>query len=159
MRLNYLLPCCSRLVRPYGGGGPGEAEAGGGAGPGGCVPEPMAPLQYPLYKQQLAATAAHHYPGSPRFTPRAAGGLGHPPPPEPRQPMVRSYDDADIVRRSDNSVVVHSAHAQTHATETLPRLKVKPVAKIIASTRARPEPQEAGAEQDWEQVGVAAANC
>ena len=157
MRLNYQLPCCSRLVRPYGGGGPGEAEAGGGAGPGGCVPEPMAPLQYPLYKQQLAATAAHHYPGSPRFTPRAAGGLG--PPPEPRQPMVRSYDDADIVRRSDNSVVVHSAHAQTHATETLPRLKVKPVAKIIASTRARPEPQEAGAEQDWEQVGVAAANC
>ena len=30
------------------------------------IPEPMAPLQYPLYKQSLGVAPAH-YPGSPRY--------------------------------------------------------------------------------------------
>jgi len=102
------------------------------------MPEPMPPLQYPLYKQSLGAP----YPGSPRFTPRASGGLGHPPEPSSYR-MMRSYDDADILRRSDNSILVHEIPNQSakHPTggETLPRLKgtikPKPVAKIIANTR------------------------
>lgn len=102
------------------------------------MPEPMPPLQYPLYKQSLGAP----YPGSPRFTPRASGGLGHPPEPSSYR-MMRSYDDADILRRSDNSILVHDIPNQSakHPTggETLPRLKgtikPKPVAKIIANTR------------------------
>jgi len=102
------------------------------------MPEPMPPLQYPLYKQTLGAP----YPGSPRFTPRASGGLGHPPEPSSYR-MMRSYDDADILRRSDNSILVHEIPSQAakHPTggETLPRLKgtikPKPVAKIIANTR------------------------
>jgi len=92
------------------------------------LPPPMPPLQYPLY------------PGSPRFTPRAAGGLGHPPEPSPLR-MMRSYDDADILRHTDHSVLVHAVPPL--GGETLPRLKAsqrpRPVAKIIASTRESQE--------------------
>ena len=97
-----------------------------------------------------------------RFTPRAAGGLGHPPEPGAGYRMMRSYDDADIVRRSDNSVLVHSeAGGQRQQGETLPRLKggagslkTKPVAKIIASTRSVSR-QETGGDiemADWDEV-------
>lgn len=99
-----------------------------------------------------------------RFTPRAAGGLGHPPEPGAGYRMMRSYDDADIVRRSDNSVLVHSeAGGQRQQGETLPRLKggagslkTKPVAKIIASTRSVSR-QETGGDiemADWDEVNV-----
>ena len=80
------------------------------------------------------------YPGSPRFTPRAAGGLGHPPEPSPLR-MMRSYDDADILQHNDHSVLVHQAPPL--GGETLPRLKTsqrpRPVAKIIASSRESEE--------------------
>ena len=75
--------------------------------------------------------------------------------------MMRSYDDADIVRRSDNSILVHdSGHdqrvvaGQPGGHETLPRLKgtssikVKPVAKIIANTRSNNTDND----NDWEEV-------
>ena len=75
--------------------------------------------------------------------------------------MMRSYDDADIVRRSDNSVLVHSeAGGQRQQGETLPRLKggagmkTKPVAKIIASSRSVSR-QETGGDielADWDEV-------
>jgi hypothetical protein len=87
------------------------------------IPEPMPPLQYPFFhhpssnsggvgvfqpsyhQQQLPPSG---YPGSPRFTPRAAGGLGAPPSPSPWR-MLRSYDDADILRHADHSVLIHEA--------------------------------------------------
>ena len=120
------------------------------------MPEPMPPLQYPLYKQTLGGP----YPGSPRFTPRAAGGIGHPPEPSTYR-MMRSYDDADILRRSDNSILVHEIppnQPTKHPTggETLPRLKgtikPKPVAKIIANTR-NPMQMNQDEGQNWEEVG------
>ena len=118
------------------------------------MPDPMPPLQYPLYKQSLGAP----YPGSPRFTPRASGGLGHPPEPSSYR-MMRSYDDADILRRSDNSILVHEIPKQStkHPTggETLPRLKgtmkPKPVAKIIANTRNTMQMNQDEI-QSWEEV-------
>ena len=100
-----------------------------------------------------------------RFTPRASGGLGHPPDPGAQYRMMRSYDDADIVRRVDNSILVHDsghevtsgqqrvAAGQPGGHETLPRLKGtngmkgKPVAKIIASTRTNPAENDI----DWEE--------
>ena len=122
------------------------------------VPEPMAPLQYPLYKQSLGVVGPQ-YPGSPRFTPRASGGLGHPPEPQSQYRMMRSYDDADIVRRSDNSILVHEAgNSRLHmGGETLPRLKAgnlkpKPVAKIIANTRNTVSQEDI--DRDWEEVQV-----
>ena len=128
------------------------------------VPEPMAPLQYPLYKQSLGVVGAggpHQYPGSPRFTPRASGGLGHPPEPQSQYRMMRSYDDADIVRRSDNSVLLHeAANSRAHmGGETLPRLKtggmkVKPVAKIIANSRNNVTISQEEINRDWEEVQV-----
>ena len=77
--------------------------------------------------------------------------------------MMRSYDDADIVRRSDNSVLVHSeAGGQPRQQgETLPRLKggaggmkTKPVAKIIASARSvsRQETGGEGEGAEWDEV-------
>jgi len=120
------------------------------------MPEPMPPLQYPLYKQTLGGP----YPGSPRFTPRAAGGIGHPPEPSTYR-MMRSYDDADILRRSDNSILVHEIppnQPTKHPTggETLPRLKgtikPKPVAKIIANTR-NPMQMNQDEGQNWEEKG------
>ena len=98
-----------------------------------------------------------------RFTPRASGGLGHPPEPGAGYRMMRSYDDADIVRRSDNSVLVHSeAGGQHRQGETLPRLKggggikTKPVAKIIASARSVSRQEntgDAGEMAEWDEVG------
>lgn len=77
--------------------------------------------------------------------------------------MMRSYDDADIVRRSDNSVLVHSeAGGQHRQGETLPRLKggggikTKPVAKIIASARSVSRQEttgDAGEMAEWDEVG------
>ena len=132
----------------------GEAETPG-------VPEPMAPLQYPLYKQSLGVVGGAPYPGSPRFTPRASGGLGHPPEPGAQYRMMRSYDDADIVRRSDNSILVHeAATSRAHmGGETLPRLKAgnlkpKPVAKIIANTRSNVTISQEEINRDWEEVQV-----
>ena len=130
-----------------------------------AVPEPMAPLQYPvpLYKQSLGVVGAGApaYPGSPRFTPRASGGLGHPPDPQAQYRMMRSYDDADIVRRSDNSILVHeAANSRAHmGGETLPRLKAgnlkpKPVAKIIANTRNNVTLSQEEINRDWEEVQV-----
>ena len=98
-----------------------------------------------------------------RFTPRASGGLGHPPEPGAGFRMMRSYDDADIVRRSDNSVLVHSeaGGAPRQQGETLPRLKggaggmkTKPVAKIIASYRSvsRQETGGEGEVAEWDEV-------
>ena len=117
------------------------------------LPPPMPPLQYPLYHPSLRADPLL-YPGSPRFTPRAAGGIGHPPEPSPYR-MLRSYDDADILRsHSDHSVLVHP----TPGGETLPRLKTsgqrpRPVAKIIASTRESQERLQDGEDivgcEDW----------
>ena len=127
------------------------------------VPEPMAPLQYPLYKQSLGVVGpvGTQYPGSPRFTPRASGGLGHPPEPGAQYRMMRSYDDADIVRRSDNSILVHeAATSRAHmGGETLPRLKAgnlkpKPVAKIIANTRSNVTISQEEINRDWEEVQV-----
>ena len=99
-----------------------------------------------------------------RFTPRASGGLGHPPDPGAGYRMMRSYDDADIVRRSDNSVLVHSeAGAPRQQGETLPRLKggggikTKPVAKIIASSRSVSRQEmggETGEAGDWDEVNI-----
>ena len=123
------------------------------------VPEPMPPLQYPLYKHSLGVVGTQ-YPGSPRFTPRASGGLGHPPEPSQYR-MMRSYDDADIVRRSDNSILVHeAANSRAHiGGETLPRLKTgnlkpKPVAKIIANTRSNVTISQEDIDRDWEEVQV-----
>ena len=123
------------------------------------VPEPMPPLQYPLYKHSLGVVGTQ-YPGSPRFTPRASGGLGHPPEPSQYR-MMRSYDDADIVRRSDNSILVHeAANSRAHiGGETLPRLKTgnlkpKPVAKIIANTRSNVTISQEEINRDWEEVQV-----
>ena len=80
--------------------------------------------------------------------------------------MMRSYDDADIVRRSDNSILVHdSGHdpdqrvvaGQPGGHETLPRLKgtsnmkAKPVAMIIANSRTNPA---ADNDIDWDEVRV-----
>ena len=125
------------------------------------VPEPMAPLQYPLYKQSLGVAGPQFPPGSPRFTPRAAGGLGHPPQPQSQYRMMRSYDDADIVRRSDNSILLHeAANSRPHmGGETLPRLKTgtlkpKPVAKIIANTRSNVTLSQEDIDRDWEEVQV-----
>ena len=97
-----------------------------------------------------------------RFTPRASGGLGHPPDPGAQYRMMRSYDDADIARRSDNSILVHdSGHdqraGQPGGHETLPRLKgtsnmkAKPVAMIIANSRTNPA---ADNDIDWDEVRV-----
>ena len=59
-----------------------------------------------------------------RFLPRAAGGLGPPPSPSPWR-MMRSYDDADILRHADHSVLIHDAPRQTNnKSGTLPRHKV-----------------------------------
>ena len=41
-------------------------DPGPGAAPGPGIPEPMAPLQYPLYKQSLTGLSPAQYPGSPR---------------------------------------------------------------------------------------------
>ena len=116
------------------------------------LPPPMPPLQYPLYHQGLR-TEPPMYPGSPRFTPRAAGGLGHPPEPSPLR-MMRSYDDADILHHHDHSVLVHQAPPL--GGETLPRLKSsqrpRPVAKIIASSRESEErlhEEEISTLEDW----------
>jgi len=94
------------------------------------------------------------YPGSPRFTPRAAGGLGHPPEPSPLR-MMRSYDDADILHHHDHSVLVHQAPPLVGG-ETLPRLKSsqrpRPVAKIIASSREsqeRLQEEEISTLEEW----------
>ena len=73
--------------------------------------------------------------------------------------MMRSYDDADILRRSDNSILVHEIPKQStkHPTggETLPRLKgtmkPKPVAKIIANTRNTMQMNQDEI-QSWEEV-------
>ena len=73
--------------------------------------------------------------------------------------MMRSYDDADILRRSDNSILVHEIPNQSakHPTggETLPRLKgtikPKPVAKIIANTRNTMQLNQDEV-QNWEEV-------
>jgi hypothetical protein len=116
------------------------------------IPEPMPPLQYPFFhhpssnsgggvgvfqpsyhQQQLPPSGG--YPGSPRFTPRAAGGLGAPPSPSPWR-MLRSYDDADILRHADHSVLIHEAPRPPTAgragapavpgrSGTLPRPKVR----------------------------------
>lgn len=133
----------------------GKQQFGEGLDSPAQMPDPMPPLQYPsLY------TNAMQYPGSPRFTPRAAGGLGHPPDQEAVQPpgagrqdyrlMQRSYDDADILRHADHSVLIHNSTEQQGERGsmggTLPRLKgaagsggvtikQRPVAKIIANTR------------------------
>ena len=53
---------CSRALvsatpRPYGQARDSELSS---------VPEPMAPLQYPLYKQSLTGAGPAQYPGSPR---------------------------------------------------------------------------------------------
>ena len=53
---------CSRALvsatpRPYGQARDPELSS---------VPEPMAPLQYPLYKQSLTGAGPAQYPGSPR---------------------------------------------------------------------------------------------
>jgi len=116
------------------------------------LPPPMPPLQYPLYHQGLR-TEPPMYPGSPRFTPRAAGGLGHPPEPSPLR-MMRSYDDADILHHHDHSVLVHQAPPL--GGETLPRLKSsqrpRPVAKIIASSREsqeRLQEEEISTLEEW----------
>ena len=74
--------------------------------------------------------------------------------------MMRSYDDADILRRSDNSVLVHEVPAsRAGAGETLPRLKSsnikpKPVAKIIANSRSSGLQQLGGGEEGggWDEV-------
>jgi hypothetical protein len=83
------------------------------------VPEPMPPLQYPFFHHQNINVTFQQpysqqpqlppgvYPGSPRLTPRAAGGLGTPSPSPWR--MLRSYDDADILRHADHSVLIHEA--------------------------------------------------
>ncbi|XP_023341224.1 caskin-2 [Eurytemora carolleeae] len=111
------------------------------------IPDPMPPLQYPLYQTTFQGGTIPHqgganfqggYPGSPRFIPRAAGGLGHPPSPSPWR-MMRSYDDADILRHADHSVLIHDAPRSQNKSGTLPRpkgtIKPRPVAKIIAKTR------------------------
>ena len=54
---------------------------------------------------------------------RAAGGLGHPPSPSPWR-MMRSYDDADILRHADHSVLIHEAPRPQNKSGTLPRPKV-----------------------------------
>ena len=76
--------------------------------------------------------------------------------------MMRSYDDADIVRRSDNSILVHETPgSRGHVGgggETLPRLKgsnnlkPKPVAKIIANTRSNIPVNPDEIERDWDEV-------
>jgi hypothetical protein len=83
------------------------------------VPEPMPPLQYPFFHHQNINVTFQQqysqqqqlppgvYPGSPRLTPRAAGGLGTPSSSPWR--MLRSYDDADILRHADHSVLIHEA--------------------------------------------------
>jgi hypothetical protein len=117
------------------------------------IPEPMPPLQYPFFhhpssnsggvgvfqpsyhQQQQQHLPPSGYPGSPRFTPRAAGGLGAPPSPSPWR-MLRSYDDADILRHADHSVLIHEAPRPPPAgragapavpgrSGTLPRPKVR----------------------------------
>jgi len=105
------------------------------------IPDPMPPLQYPLYQTSFQGANTPFqggYPGSPRFTPRAAGGLGPPPAPSPWR-MLRSYDDADILRHADHSVLIHEAPRPQSKSGTLPRpkgtVKPRPVAKIIAKTR------------------------
>ena len=109
--------------------GGGHSCGGGGSDdhlPTG-IPEPMPPLQYPFFhhqnstggggvnssafqqypQQQQPQLPPGGYPGSPRFTPRAIGGLGTPSPSPWR--MLRSYDDADILRHADHSVLIHEA--------------------------------------------------
>ena len=95
------------------------------------VPEPMAPLSYPLY--QASFSPARRLPaGSPRLNLR--------PPPPSWAPGSRSYDDADIVQQAEQSVVIHEAPRPAPlGGGTLPRprgtVKPRPVAKIIAKTR------------------------
>ena len=79
---------------------------------------------------------------------------------------MRSYDDADILRRSDNSILVHEIPSQAakHPTggETLPRLKgtikPKPVAKIIANTRNTMQLNQEEP-QSWEEVNLEDLKC
>ena len=74
--------------------------------------------------------------------------------------MMRSYDDADIVRRSDNSILVHESPGARVMSggETLPRLKgtnnmkAKPVAKIIANTRNNIPINAEEIDRDWDEV-------
>jgi len=113
------------------------------------MPEPMPPIQYPsIFTHQL------QYPGSPRCNPR--GIQMQQPPPQGQQQtqqqqqlqnyrlMQRSYDDADILRHADHSVLIHNSCDQQSNTAarggTLPRLKglsvtQRPVARVTANTR------------------------
>ena len=55
-------PLVSAPPRTFGPRDP--CDRGQATGPG--IPEPMAPLQYPLYKQSLTGLSPAQYPGSPR---------------------------------------------------------------------------------------------
>jgi hypothetical protein len=130
------------------------------------IPEPMPPLQYPFFHHPSSNSGGgvgvfqpsyHHpqqqqlppsgYPGSPRFTPRAAGGLGAPPSPSPWR-MLRSYDDADILRHADHSVLIHEAPrppagragapAVPGRSGTLPRPKVRIFVPTFIFLSSRP---------------------
>merc|ERR1719481_89765 len=109
--------------------------------PGG-MPEPMQPLFYPHVFPV--------YPGSPRGTVR-----GIPAQQQGQQNinnyrlMQRSYDDADILRHADHSVLIHNTDQASGPPMpgvpasrggTLPRLKglsvgQRPVARVAANTR------------------------
>ena len=106
----------------------------------------------PLYCKGLCIESPG-CPGSPKFTPRVAGGLGHPPDPLPIIKM-RSYDDADIFRQHNHTVLVHEA--PVGEGKMVPCLKrwqhPGPVAKSIAIRREgvrRLQDEEISTFVDW----------
>ena len=87
----------------------------------------MSCLKTPIYYDTQIRSVLIHDVYSPKMTNfilRAAGGLGPPPSPSPWR-MLRSYDDADILRHADHSVLIHDAPRTNNKCGTLPRPKVR----------------------------------
>jgi len=100
------------------------------------MPQPMAPIKYPSFLNKSDGGYGYLGLGSPQ-PPRGHSSAGFTSMPSAPWRRQRSYDDADILRYADHSVVIHEPpRRDPPGGGTLPRLnKPRPVAKIIAHAR------------------------